>query len=590
MRCANIRGMNRFKIAASLLLAFGIAGAQQPEPVVWVPQTTAVQVTPGGQFTAGLTARLKFGWHIYALTQPPDEGPMPTEIGIADGQPFTQAGRITGDEPHVVFDEGFGVEVQQHEDEVAFSIPVTAAADMEVGCTTLDVTVRYQACNASACLPPATETLSIPVRVAAAEAGIDPQAIALLARVEQKMRAATSIEVIRRSNLRRPDGTAAGWRTLKVQVKRPGKYRIEELQADEGARSTFNHHSLRVTDGQVRLTERQRNGEVQRYIEHTADEEIYVWDGDVQALAGLYVIDDEHPGIGHDWRAHKLHENNLRWVRMADAEEWDGQRYQVVEWAYDIGYYLPEEQVRYRQKLYIGDDQLVHRVVTHTSKEVVLEDQFQKIALDVSLPEALFVVPPSEEAEPFMPVYRSNFKVGDTLPDFELKTPMGEPISLSGSLAGKKGAIVWLWGFRCGSCHVEYPLLQQMYEELKPQGFTLIGLAGHSPVEPLRIIQQTHGATLPVAVVPDAREPDSIYGQYGSGWKTFYVVDANRRIVHIGSYDARKFRAAIAELGVSWPRTTSLINTAGTHGVLRSSHGGQSPPANHDLRAQSLDR
>jgi peroxiredoxin len=550
--------MLKSSLAAAALLAAGTAGAQQPQPVTWKPQVTALEVTPGARFTVALQAELAFGWHIYALTQPPDQGPLPTRIDVPAGQPFKLAGEVTSDTPQQVFDAGFGVEVQQHEDEVAFSVPVSAAPTLDAATRTLDITAFYQACNASTCLPPVTETFSIPVKVASvAEDPIDPDAVALLARVEEKMRGAQTLEVIRRSNLRRPDGTAAGWRTLRVQVKRPGMYRIEELQADEAARDTFNHHSLRVTDGKVRLTERRRNGETMRHIERTADEEIYVWDGDVQALAGLYVIDDEHPGIGHDWRAHKLHESNLRWLRMLAPEDWNGQRYQVIEWGYDVGYYLPDEQVRYRQKLYIGTDQLVHRVVTHTSKDVELEDRFEKIALHVPLADALFAVPASEEAAPFTPVYRSNFRVGDVLPDFELQTPTGEPISLSGSLDGKKGAIVWLWGFRCGSCHVEYPLLQQMYEELQPQGFTLIGLAGHSPVEPLRIIQQTHGATLPVAVVPDARESDSVYGRYGSGWKTFYVVDADRRIVHIGGYDAKKFRAALAELGIDWPLKTS---------------------------------
>jgi hypothetical protein len=193
---------------------------------------------------------------------------------------------------------------------------------------------------------------------------VDPKAVELMAKVEAKMRAAQTIEVVRRSTVRSPgDSKADGWRVIKVQAQRPNRYRVETLEMDEAARKAFIN-TLRITDGKTRLTERLgRDGKPQRHVEHTMDEDTYVWDDDMQTLAGLYFTDDELPGIGHDWRARKLRENNFRWIRLLKPEKWQDKPYRVVEWGYDVGYYLPEEQVSYRQKMYVGADDLVHRVV-----------------------------------------------------------------------------------------------------------------------------------------------------------------------------------------------------------------------------------
>src|SRR5688572_746480 len=74
-----------------------------------------------------------------------------------------------------------------------------------------------------------------------ARGSIDPRAVSLMAAVEAKMRAASTIEVIKGSTLRGSGDTpdARGWRLLKVQVKRPNMYRIEALDIDEKAKKNY---------------------------------------------------------------------------------------------------------------------------------------------------------------------------------------------------------------------------------------------------------------------------------------------------------------------------------------------------------------
>src|SRR5688500_9569222 len=84
----------------------------------------------------------------------------------------------------------------------------------------------------------------------------DERAVSLMERVEAKMRAAPTPEVIKGSNLREPlSGAATGWRLVKVQVQRPDKYRVEVLDLDDKAASSYGH-ALRVSDGKLRLTGR----------------------------------------------------------------------------------------------------------------------------------------------------------------------------------------------------------------------------------------------------------------------------------------------------------------------------------------------
>jgi len=72
---------------------------------------------------------------------------------------------------------------------------------------------------------------------------------------------------------------------------------------------------------------------------------------------------------------------------------------------------------------------------------------------------------------------------GPTLPpnvlNAELKTVNGNSIKLS-DYSGKV-LIVNLWATWCGPCRMEIPELVKLYNELKPQGFEIVGLSTEDP-------------------------------------------------------------------------------------------------------------
>jgi Disulphide bond corrector protein DsbC len=57
---------------------------------------------------------------------------------------------------------------------VTLRLKMTAEANAKIGSTTIPVTLRYQACNDSACLPPVKIAVDVPVDVAAAGASSHP--------------------------------------------------------------------------------------------------------------------------------------------------------------------------------------------------------------------------------------------------------------------------------------------------------------------------------------------------------------------------------------------------------------------------------
>jgi outer membrane lipoprotein-sorting protein len=296
--------------------------------------------------------------------------------------------------------------------------------------------------------------------------GVDRKAVEIMDRVEAKVRAASTLEVVKGSTIRQPTTLdPGGWRVIKVQVKRPNLYRVEALEMDSAAYSESLARAFRVSNGRLRLSEQievdsfdmkarkairlpkdkwKRN----RFIEKSGEEDIYVWDDDNQTLAGLYVVDDEHPGIGSDWRHHKLYEPTFDSIRYIGKEDWKGKSYDVVEWWYRVGVNPPEERTTFAQKMYVGSDTLVHRLVTTSSKGATYEEEYRSIALDPQLPDSLFAINETGVKKQMWD-RKPKYDVGNTLPDVTLPAigDLGDTINLTKALNGKKGALIWTWAY-----------------------------------------------------------------------------------------------------------------------------------------------
>jgi thiol:disulfide interchange protein DsbD len=154
--------MKTLLFAAAITACLAAAPA---DPVAWKLQDlSAAPIRAGGRFNLKLLATVQQGWHLYSL-KPMAEGPIPTRIWIAEGQPFSLAGAVQSPEPQVVQDATFGMEVEVFEGDLQFTLPVRVAPGTPVGAQKVVVSASYQSCNNQICLPPKTVKVELPITV-----------------------------------------------------------------------------------------------------------------------------------------------------------------------------------------------------------------------------------------------------------------------------------------------------------------------------------------------------------------------------------------------------------------------------------------
>jgi len=152
------------RLLGTALLAASLAAAP-PTPVAWkLGDAPAKPVKAGARFSVKLTASIQSGWHIYSL-KPVDDGPLPTRIWLAEGQPFQLAGAVKGDEPQVQQDPTLHMDVELYEGSAGFTLPLKVAPGAAPGTQNLVVNAQAQSCNNSICLPPATVKVELAVTI-----------------------------------------------------------------------------------------------------------------------------------------------------------------------------------------------------------------------------------------------------------------------------------------------------------------------------------------------------------------------------------------------------------------------------------------
>lgn len=152
-------------LALAMLLAAGLTAAP-PDPVSWkVAAAPAKPVKAGATFSARLVATIQGGWHIYGM-KPAADGPIPTRVWIAEGQPAKLAGAVHATEPQTMQDASFNMEVQLYEGEASFTLPLRLASTAAPGEHKIVVNASYQSCDNKLCLPPKTVKVEVPVTVA----------------------------------------------------------------------------------------------------------------------------------------------------------------------------------------------------------------------------------------------------------------------------------------------------------------------------------------------------------------------------------------------------------------------------------------
>lgn len=147
-------------LAAMLLMASSMAqGTAQKVPVMW---STGVE-TSGNEVLLKASARIDEGWHLYALTLPSDQGPLPTVFTFDPSTGYALVGGITEPKPEEVEDPNFMMLVRHHSHQPVF---VQKVARLGREAFEVKATVEYMACNNSMCLPPVQVPLVFHVEAA----------------------------------------------------------------------------------------------------------------------------------------------------------------------------------------------------------------------------------------------------------------------------------------------------------------------------------------------------------------------------------------------------------------------------------------
>lgn len=145
--------------------------------------------------------------------------------------------------------------------------------------------------------------------------------------------------------------------------------------------------------------------------------------------------------------------------------------------------------------------------------------------------------------------------VGTPAPDFELPDLKGEQVSLS----EHRGRIVLLnfWATWCKPCVKEMPAMQEVYEDLRDQGFVVLAINELEDEGRVRRHIADHGHTFPVLLDDDNRVAN-MYGVRGLPVSVF--VDQSGRVtdyVKGGLLTESLIRRTVARILTDHPSTRS---------------------------------
>ena len=195
----------------------------------------------------------------------------------------------------------------------------------------------------------------------------------------------------------------------------------------------------------------------------------------------------------------------------------------------------------------------VHHPATGTAQVTTRLLRLTRLGVDGPLPDSLFVFAPpagSKLVDAFGPPQSTALAdefVGKPAPAFTLTGVKGSTISL----ARYKGRVVLLdfWATWCRPCRIEMPLVQKLYDELKPRGLVVFGV--NLMEEPARVkgFLAENGITFPILLDRGGK----VAGRYrAEGIPTLVIVGKDGRVssYFTGVRDEATLREALAKAGI----------------------------------------
>lgn len=142
-------------VATLLIIATQQANAQLLKPVAWSYGAKKTSATEAVLF---IRATIEAGWHLYSQNIP-EGGPVKTTFSFTPSKTFALSGKTQEPKPITKHESAFGMEVSYFEKTVIFQQKVK----LKKGKATVTGSVEYMTCNDEKCLPPATQSFSIPI-------------------------------------------------------------------------------------------------------------------------------------------------------------------------------------------------------------------------------------------------------------------------------------------------------------------------------------------------------------------------------------------------------------------------------------------
>jgi cytochrome c biogenesis protein CcmG, thiol:disulfide interchange protein DsbE len=253
--------------------------------------------------------------------------------------------------------------------------------------------------------------------------------------------------------------------------------------------------------------------------------------------------------------------------KLLPDETWEGTNYHVVEADVAGGYPIS-------YKLYIGDDNVVHRII-HTEfdggKPFILDFSVSNFKPNPELTPADFKFTPAPGMVAQgnnMPKETPLIAIGATAPAIALPTPEGPRLPLSEALAGKKALLLNFWFVHCPPCRAEHPKLDRFYEEMKDKGLGVLAIDDQDSAASVAkymkeaglhfttVLSGPRAAMDPKTGYPDYRGPKlpdyASLEPFGIHWcPTNVLLDSNGKVVYeADAWDEVGLRKALESLGV----------------------------------------
>jgi len=226
--------------------------------------------------------------------------------------------------------------------------------------------------------------------------------------------------------------------------------------------------------------------------------------------------------------------------RYIGLETTSGQRYKVVE-------ITGNQPMAYVARLYFDDRNILRRSVVTFGEgagAAVYTANIEKVKVARHSRPVEFKFRPPATAKLDTGAESKMLAVGETAPDFALRTSEGNILTLSDLRRGKKATLINFWYLACPPCREEFQLFQTLYTKFKDQGFAIVAVNKVDKAPEIESYIRTNTITFSIAMAE--RDVLGVVGTYHiETYPSSYLLDSDGKIVYrfVGTNDVGLLQA-----------------------------------------------